>query len=137
MTIIASFFKNNRKIYDFNSPYRIIPHSLFWISQLAQQIIKVKEALKMKNKNNKRNNQPQNNKNIPEMQNVNNMPEKQNTNDPQNSKAKNKNYNNPQYWNAAAIFGLGEAIDSTDPFGSYTGVPLNPFETPEQDADDL
>lgn len=92
----------------------------------------------MKNNNKKRNNQPQNNKNIPDMQNVNNMPEKQNTNDPQDRRAKNKNYNNPQYWNAAALFDIGGVIDPTDPFGSYTGVPVvNPFETPEQDADDL
>ncbi len=25
----------------------------------------------------------------------------------------------------------------TDPMGSYTGVPENPYETPVQDADDL
>ena len=25
----------------------------------------------------------------------------------------------------------------TDPQGMYTGVPINPFETPVQDADDL
>ena len=24
-----------------------------------------------------------------------------------------------------------------DPMGSYTGIPLNPFETPVQDVDDL
>ena len=28
------------------------------------------------------------------------------------------------------------AID-TDPFGSYTGTPANPYERPIQDADDL
>ena len=27
--------------------------------------------------------------------------------------------------------------DETDPFGSYTGKPIDPFEEPEQDADDL
>ena len=27
--------------------------------------------------------------------------------------------------------------DPTDPFGSYTGRPLDPAETPVQDADDL
>ncbi len=25
----------------------------------------------------------------------------------------------------------------TDPYGSYTGIPINPKETPVQDADDL
>lgn len=25
----------------------------------------------------------------------------------------------------------------TDPQGSYTGIPLNPYDTPVQDADDL
>lgn len=27
--------------------------------------------------------------------------------------------------------------DSTDPMGSYTGRPADPYETPVQDADDL
>lgn len=36
---------------------------------------------------------------------------------------------------SAAKQDLGTAM--TDPFGSYTGVPVNPFEVPEQDADDL
>ena len=30
-----------------------------------------------------------------------------------------------------------EEIIVTDPFGSYTGVPMNPDERPVQDADDL
>ncbi|MCI2055771.1 MAG: hypothetical protein LKJ86_01355 [Oscillibacter sp.] len=29
------------------------------------------------------------------------------------------------------------ASDKTDPQGSYTGCPVNPFEQPVQDADDL
>ena len=91
----------------------------------------------MKNNNKKRNNQHQNNKNVPDMQNAKSMPEKQNTNDPQNRSVKNKSHNNPQYWNAAAIFNVGNTMNPADPFGSYTGVPMNPFEIPEQDADDL
>ena len=30
-----------------------------------------------------------------------------------------------------------EPVIQTDPFGSYTGLPLNPLEKPVQDADDL
>lgn len=30
-----------------------------------------------------------------------------------------------------------EAVIVTDPFGSYTGRPAEPFERPVQDADDL
>lgn len=29
------------------------------------------------------------------------------------------------------------SADATDPMGSYTGIPLNPYEKPVQDADDL
>ncbi len=32
---------------------------------------------------------------------------------------------------------LDKAMMITDPFGSYTGVPLDQDETPVQDADDL
>ena len=28
-------------------------------------------------------------------------------------------------------------MTKTDPFGSYTGKPIDPFEEPEQDVDDL
>ena len=28
-------------------------------------------------------------------------------------------------------------VSQTDPFGSYTGVPINPGEVPVQDVDDL
>ena len=33
--------------------------------------------------------------------------------------------------------GFGQVIPDTDPFGSYTGRPIDPTERPVQDADDL
>jgi hypothetical protein len=32
---------------------------------------------------------------------------------------------------------LERESSKTDPFGSYTGIPVNPYEKPVQDADDL
>ena len=36
-----------------------------------------------------------------------------------------------------SLMGLQPQRIEADPFGSYTGVPENPEETPVQDADDL
>ena len=37
----------------------------------------------------------------------------------------------------ASLLRTGQEGTVTDPLGSYTGVPQNPYEVPVQDADDL
>lgn len=49
-------------------------------------------------------------------------------------KQKNKNDNDKKK-NPAQVVSMKSR--KTDPFGSYTGNPKNPNETPTQDADDL
>ena len=41
----------------------------------------------------------------------------------------------PNHWVVEELVEMQSS--QTDPFGSYTGVPVNPYETPVQDADDL
>lgn len=44
---------------------------------------------------------------------------------------------NPKLFTTDSLMGLQPQRIEVDPFGSYTGVPDDPEETPVQDADDL
>ena len=55
-----------------------------------------------------------------------------------NEKKTDKNGKNTQYRvNFFAKMSTDEGRIDTDPYGSYTGVPDDPYDEPVQDADDL
>lgn len=44
---------------------------------------------------------------------------------------------NPEIYLMGSMLRMAQEGTLSDPLGSYTGVPLDRFETPVQDADDL
>lgn len=48
-----------------------------------------------------------------------------------------RKWKKPILFTPDSLMGLEPQRIETDPFGSYTGVPVDPEETPIQDADDL